>query len=76
MLTHYLAGLETFDAIANPAPYLCTLKVDRNRISDEEYNRLMRLFGELRTSNAFPDVAFALKLKDIPYAGEKALRNK
>lgn len=33
IIHHYLAGLETFDAIANPAPFMCTLRIDKNRIS-------------------------------------------
>jgi hypothetical protein len=76
MISHYLAGLETFDALANPAPYQCTLRIDRNRISDEDYHKLLRVFGQLKSANAFPDVSFALKLKDVPYAGEEALKNK
>ena len=37
MINHYLSSLETFDAMANPAPYVCTPRIDRNKISDEEF---------------------------------------
>lgn len=34
IIHHYLSSLETFDAIANPAPFMCTLRIDRNKISE------------------------------------------
>ena len=36
----------------------------------------MRIFGSLKAKDVFPNVAFALKLKEVPYTGEKALKNK
>ena len=62
--------------MANPAPFVCTLRVDRNRISDEQFKRLMRIFGQLKRKNVYPDVAFDLKMKPIPYAGKDAVKNK
>ena len=34
MISHYLSNLQTFDAMANPAPYVCTLRVNRNKINE------------------------------------------
>ena len=36
----------------------------------------MRIFGQLKRKNVFPDVAFDLKMKSIPYAGNDAVKNK
>jgi hypothetical protein len=55
---------------------MCTLKVDRNKISEQDYNALLRIFGDFKRRNLFPEVAFNLKLKEVPYAGRDLPRNK
>lgn len=56
-------------------PFLCSLWVDRNKISEGEYNKLLAIFGEFKRNNTFPDVAFSLKLKEIPYPGKDNASN-
>ena len=62
--------------MSNPAPFMCTLRVDRNRISDEDYTKLLKIFGQLKRKNKFADICFSLKLKKIPYGGRDCLPNK
>ena len=62
--------------MSNPAPFMCTLRVDRNRISDEDYTKLLKIFGQLKRKNKFGDICFSLKLKKIPYGGRDCLPNK
>jgi hypothetical protein len=50
--------------------------VDRNKISEQDYNALLRIFGEFKRKNLFPDVAFSLKLKEVPYGGKDLPKNK
>lgn len=76
MIPNYLSSLETFDSFESPAPFACTLRIDRNKISDQDYNTLLRIFGEFKRKNLFPDVSFNLKLKEVPYGGKDLPRNK
>lgn len=76
MIPSYLSGLETFDSSLLGAPFLCTLTIDRNRITEDEYTRIMNIFGEMKRKNLFPDVAFTLRLKPVSYAGSSYLPNK
>jgi len=63
MIPSYLSSLETFDSSQLAVPFVCTLKVDRNRISEEDYNKLLKIFGKLKKEGKYLDVGFGLKLK-------------
>jgi hypothetical protein len=76
MIPNYLSSLETFDSFETAAPFACTVRIDRNKISDQDYNTLLRIFGEFKRKNLFPDVSFNLKLKEVPYGGKDLPRNK
>jgi hypothetical protein len=76
MIPNYLSNLETFDSFESAAPFACTVRIDRNKISDQDYNTLLRIFGEFKRKNIFPDVSFNLKLKEVPYGGKDLPRNK
>lgn len=62
--------------MANPAPFMVTLRIDRNKVTEHEYNRIIRLFGLLRTKNPFSNVSYSIKLKNIPYSNKDVPINK
>lgn len=45
MIPAYLSSLETFDSTEVAAPFICSVRVDRNKISEEDYLDLVRIFG-------------------------------
>jgi hypothetical protein len=55
---------------------MCTLRIDRNRVSEHEYNRIIRLFGVLRTKSPFSEVSYSIKLKNVPFSGKDVPTNK
>ena len=75
MIPAYLSSLETFDSTEVAAPFICSVRVDRNKISEEDYLNIVRIFGEIKRNNSFPDVAFTLKLKEVPYGGADVPKN-
>lgn len=52
-----------------------SLTIDKNRVSTQNYKKLMDTFKEIKRKNKFPEVSIALKFAEVGYLGKNEPEN-
>lgn len=48
MIPRHLSKVETFNSVKVDAPYVCSLTLDRNRLSPKEERQILNVFAQLK----------------------------